>query len=98
MQYSNQSGEERMRQIRKDAYSICNNHPKNEIKREIELELHPASTRTPRPGFEDDILFNADKNTLIYSLINYDKIRRLSPLTYDSFQHYEDAIAKIEDW
>ena len=96
--YNQQTYSERMFQIRKDAYSICNNHSKNEIEQEIRLELHPNAKRVPRPGFENDALTSVDKDTLIYSLVNFDKIQRLAPLVYDSFQHYENALAKIEDW
>lgn len=100
---SEQPPEGKAFQIRKEARKICLSHEREEIEREFELYEESLSAyykkkRIVRPGMEQDSLFTADQDMLIYCLINYEKIRRLAPLVLDSWQNFDGSLAKIEDW
>lgn len=88
--------------LRKEARKICLSHEEEEIMREYRLSEKLAcqgkEKRPVRPGAEQDNLYTADQDTLLYSIINYEKICRLAPLVLDSWQNFDESLAKIEDW
>lgn len=72
-------------EVRYDAYILCKGYTLETIKNELALE-NSGQKRFPRTGYcENDILLKADKQTLEYTISNYNDIKSE---TADSWQNY----------